>query len=219
MLQQLSVRLRSLVTRHVTSVHAIRHYQVPMNGLKKGQVVSHKAKTWIITDFSHHTQARSGGHYKVELRDLLSNVKLVERLQPTAILEGIDLVDRKWTFVYADDHDVHLLQPDTFEELAVPLGLLQGGRQTAQFLTQDMEITVRSHEETPLMVVPPKEAVFEVQSCVSIHSPNTMGENKGTLFKQAELSNGATVLVPDFIKVGEQVLVNLVENKYVGRAK
>lgn len=105
-----------------------RAYQIQINSLKRGEVISHKGKLWVITSFSHHAQGRGGSHYKVDLRDMKTGAKGHERFNTGSILEGVELQEKKLDFLYISENVVHAIDPDTFEEFNFPIEILEGFR-------------------------------------------------------------------------------------------
>ncbi|KAJ1553642.1 hypothetical protein HK405_007329, partial [Cladochytrium tenue] len=103
----------------VTQSLQFREYRVAINEIKKGQLIVHKDRVWVVADYSQHTQGRQGSHYKLDLRDLARGTKIVERFNAGSLLEGVDLHPRSCQFLYADDQDgtLHFLDRETMEEI------------------------------------------------------------------------------------------------------
>lgn len=105
---------------------AKRAYQLPVNQLKRGECIRHKNKLWVIVSFTHHSQGRGGSHYKLELRDIISGSKGLERFNAGTTLEGVDLTERKLQFLYSDQDRMHALDTESLEEFEFPLDILEG---------------------------------------------------------------------------------------------
>ncbi|KAJ3144040.1 hypothetical protein HK101_002871 [Irineochytrium annulatum] len=142
----------------------VRNFEVSMNSLRKGTVISHKGKIWVITDYAMHSQGRQGSHYKVEMRDLLKGGKVTERCNPTATFEGLDLEDKHFQFLYADGGELHLMDKETMDIHQFPIDMIEGGSKSiVEFLNEDMDIKVSYHEDTPVRVKVPPTGVFKVE--------------------------------------------------------
>jgi elongation factor P len=103
-----------------------RAFQLPVNQLKRGEVISHKGRLWAIMGFTHHSQGRGGSHYKLELKDLKSGSKGLERFNAGSVLEGVDLEEKKLDFMYATEESIHTIDPTSFEEYQFPIDVLEG---------------------------------------------------------------------------------------------
>ena len=74
---------------------------------------------------THHSQGRGGSHYKLELKDLKSGSKGLERFNSGSVLQGADLSEKKLRFLYSDE-TLHLMDPDSFEEFEFSSDILEG---------------------------------------------------------------------------------------------
>jgi elongation factor P len=68
----------------------------------------------------HHTKGRGGGHYKLDLRDLKTGARVNERFNTGIYIETVQKTMRPMQFLYQDE-ELHLLDPDTFEEMTLPV--------------------------------------------------------------------------------------------------
>jgi elongation factor P len=86
------------------SIFSKRAFQLPVNQIKKGDVISFRGKMYYINHYMQHSQGnslkdhpigRGGSHYKVELKDVISGSKANERFNAGTMLEGVVLQERK----------------------------------------------------------------------------------------------------------------------------
>ncbi|KAJ3179735.1 hypothetical protein HDU85_004734 [Gaertneriomyces sp. JEL0708] len=190
---------------------------MPVNQIKRGTAIDFRGKIWVIHSYSHHSQGRGGAHYKLDLRDLVGNGKLTERFNSGSNVEVVELETKTYQFLYTDT-EIHLLDPTTFETHAFPLSIINAGEKVIPFLQDSMELRVDSHESTPVVIKVPERGTYTVVECDP--SPSTAtNEGKGTSFKQAKLDVGAHVQVPEFVNLGDKVVVDLLDQRYVSRAK
>jgi elongation factor P len=89
-----------------------------------------------------------------------------------------------------------------------------------QLLLPDMSVHLSMFQPDPevpgkpIAVKLPLQAVYQVKEA---HATAAQA-SKGTLFKNAELENGIKVQVPDFVNIGDKVVVDTETGKYVKRA-
>ncbi|KAJ3201095.1 hypothetical protein HDU67_001554 [Dinochytrium kinnereticum] len=183
---------------------SLRSYRIPVNEVKKGQAVSHKGK------------GRQGSHYKVELREAVKGGKLTERFNANAVLEGVDLVDKPFQFLYVDGNEIHLLDRETLEEHTLPLDALEASAHVIPLLNDEMKIKVSFHGDKAMSVKLPLTGNYTV---VYTDPPasSVSNEGKGTMFKNAVLENDFTLTVPEFVMTGDVIVVELAEGKYKER--
>ncbi|KAI9207515.1 uncharacterized protein BJ171DRAFT_492941 [Polychytrium aggregatum] len=195
-----------------------RNYELPVSSLKKRAVIKHKGKLWVVSSFAHRHQGRQGSHFNLDLVDIKSGAKLSERFNSGTVLEGVDLEKRQLQYLYTLDDQIHLMHPETFEETAIAVDLLDGGAKAVPFLQDGMMIRVDLHEGVPVQVEAPDRGNYLIQFTAPPPSSSTNESSKGTASKYATLDNGVEILVPDFIEPGDSVTVHIAEQRYLGRA-
>jgi elongation factor P len=95
--------------------------------------------------------------------------------------------------------------------VALPASLL--GPQ-AKFLQADLRLTVEFVEDRPVGVVFPD--TIEVRIADTAPAVHQQSE---TTFKAATLASGVEVMVPQFIKIGDLIRLDLKTLKYMDRVK
>ncbi|KAJ3053372.1 hypothetical protein HK097_004422 [Rhizophlyctis rosea] len=219
------LRLPSLFTRRPTPtltrslLHlSRRNVQVAVNTVKRGTVISYRDKLWLVTFATHHQQGRGGAHYKLDLNELGSNTKKQERFNSGSMIEAVELDEKVAQFLYTSDGQIHVMDKDTFEETSFPVDVLEGSTKVLPYLLDSTPITLSLHESRPIIARSPDRLTYRVTE-VTLASTSTSPDSKRTGSKTATLDVGVTVQVPDFINVGDSVVVNILEGKYLSRAK
>ena len=109
-------------------------------------------------------------------------------------------------YSWKDGTTLVFLDSETYEEVRVDGTLLDN----SQYLVEGTDVKLFLFKGEVIGVDLPTICEFEV---MSIELVKSAGGNY-----PATLSSGARVLVPDFIKVGETIRVNIEEGRYVERA-
>jgi elongation factor P len=113
-------------------------------------------------------------------------------------------------FSYADKSGYVFLDSGTFEEVVVPAELIGNKK---WLLKEGSDFPIRFIEGRVAEVVFPVNFVDEV---VQTAAPTLSGHDSHVM-KEAKLACGLTVLVPQFIKVGERVSFETETHKYLRR--
>ncbi len=113
--------------------------------------------------------------------------------------------------MYQTDDSVSFMLSDTFETLEIPRETL-GGKEG--YLKDGLEVQVQYFNEEPIGVELPIKISFEVTKTEEFVD---RGNTSSNLLKDAEIETGITVKVPSFIKQGDKILINTVEDTYVSR--
>lgn len=88
------------------------------NELRPGNVVQIDGKLCLVSKF-HYTQgmSRQLGNVQLELRDIQSGTKVSQRYRPADPVEVTILEDRKYNCLYVEGNAVHLMDPETYEQV------------------------------------------------------------------------------------------------------
>jgi elongation factor P len=78
-----------------------------------------------------------------------------------------------------------------------------------------MIVKVGFYDSAPLFVTLPAQVVLEVEEA----DPVVKGQTAASSYKPARLVNGMRVMVPPYIDVGVQIVVNTEDSSYAERYK
>ncbi len=182
------------------------------NLIRAGQVLDHDGRRWTVLKQQIITPGKGGAFIQVEMRDLKTGNKTNERWRTADTVERLMTDNKDFTYSYTEGTNIVLMDPETFEQLVVPLDLL--GDQ-APFLQDNMTIDVDMVEGEPVGAHLPPQVTLEIVEA----DPVVKGQTASSSYKPAKLSNGVKTLVPPFVEAGERVVVRTEDGSYVERAK
>jgi elongation factor P len=133
------------------------------------------------------------------------------RFRPEERLEDTQLQRKDMEFLYADADSVTFMDPDTFEQISIPRKAI--GTAT-RFLQAEMKVPVEFYEGQPVNIVFPPIVDAKISS-----TAQPVHQQQDNTFKPATLENGLEIMVPQFIKPGETVRVEVATEKYVDRVR
>lgn len=154
--------------------------------------------------------AKLGGVVKTKLSDVKSGRMWEPHFRPQERLEDLNLDRHMMEFLFSDEDNCTFMNPETYEQIAIPRGILGPA---AQFLQAGMELPVEFFAEEPISVVFPVVAEARVQ-----HTAPPSHSQQDSAWKEALLENGLSIQVPLFIAPGELVRVEVKTGRYVERA-
>jgi elongation factor P len=133
------------------------------------------------------------------------------RLHPGDRLEEVALDHKEMEYLYADGVAFYFMDPDTFEQISLPAETIGAYE---KFLQPNMRIPVALYEGEPLTIAFPHAVELSVTS-----APPGVHEHATSTFKTATPENGMEVLVPQFIKEGDTVRIEVASGKYLERVR
>jgi len=162
----------------------------------------------IATEFKAGTaKMQSVVHFK--LRNIETHTFTEPRLHPEARIENITLDTVTMEYLFHDDNDYYFMHPQTYEQIPFPKERL--GNFT-KFITAGMKMKVEFLGENPIDIALPKTADLKV-----ISTGSGVKSDHGSAFKPAELENGMEIAVPQFIKAGDTIRLDVETEHYIDR--
>ncbi|KAF9132404.1 hypothetical protein BGW39_000192 [Mortierella sp. 14UC] len=195
-----------------------RGFKTNVLQIRKGYVVEINNVLSVVLKRESSVMGRGTSTIKLDLQDLLTGTKHTERYRSGDMVEVTELEEHKCQFLYKGEGQLHLMDPETFEMYEVPEDVIE--EKQMQLLLPDMPVQLSLFQPDPdvpgkpISIKLPSQAVYEVTET----HPSAQQANKGTIYKNADLQNGIKVQVPDFVNVGDKVIVDTETGKYVKRA-
>jgi elongation factor P len=182
------------------------------NLIRAGQVIEHDGNRWTVLKQQIITPGKGGAFIQVEMRNLKTGNKTNERWRTADTVERLMTEEKEYTYSYTDGDNLVLMDPETYEETHVPVGLLGDA---APFLQDNMQVVVYLVEGDPVGITLPAQVTLEIVEA----DPVVKGQTASSSYKPAKLSNGVKTMVPPFIEAGERIVVRTEDASYVERAK
>ena len=177
---------------------------------KNGLVLNLEGQLWTITEFQHVKPGKGPAFVRTTLKNVLTG-KVVDKTFNAGVKVETATVDKRdMTFLYKDGADFVFMDGDTYDQITVPS---QTVGEVANFLLENQEATVATHEDVPLFVELPTSVVLEI----TYTEPGLQGDRSTGGTKPATLETGAQIAVPLFLESGTKVKVDTRDGSYLGR--
>jgi elongation factor P len=185
---------------------------IPASDLKTGTILHMEKNLYKVLATEYHMGGgKMGGLVHVKLKEFRSGLLLDRKFKPDDKLNNVELDRKTMEFLYGDADGYTMMDPHSYEQIQLSRGLLET---FAPFLQPNMRLPVEFLEGEPVNVLFPEWVELEVLS-----TPPSISSLQDEVYKPATLSNGMQIQVPQFIKVGDVVKVNVASKKYIERAK
>jgi len=180
--------------------------------LRAGMAIRYEGQAYkvLIADY-HPGQGKMGGAAHTRLKNLSTGTLWEHSFRADLKLEDLFVEKQPMDFLYADAGDCVFMNPETYEQVSIPASVI--GAQ-ARFLMPEMRLPVEFVEGQPISVVFPEVVELRVMDT----GPPSHQQQDST-FKEAQLANGIQAMVPQFIKTGDLIRVEVATLKYVDRVK
>ncbi len=182
------------------------------NLIRAGQVIEHGGRRWTVVKQNIVIPGKGNAIIQVEMRDLKTGTKTNERWRTADTVERLMTDNKPFSYSYTDGDNLVLMDPETFEQVSVPVEIL--GEQ-APFLQDNMQVEADLVEGEVVALHLPPSVILEIVEA----DPVVKGQTATSSYKPAKLANGVKTMVPPFIEVGERIVVKTEDASYVERAK
>lgn len=185
---------------------------VTASQMRVGMAIRHEGQAYKVLAADYHPgQGKMGGVTHARLKNLSTGSQWEHSFRADLKLEELSVEKQPMDFLYADADQCHFMNPDSFEQVDLPVSII--GLQ-AGFLLPDMRVAVEFIEGRPVSVVFPD--ILEVRVAQTAPPAHQQQES---VWKAARLDNGVEIMVPQFIKVGDLIRLEVANLRYIDRAK
>ena len=179
--------------------------------VRRGTVLKFKNGLYSVMDFHHHTPGNLRAMVQMKLRNLMNGTQTEHRFSSVEDIETADVFSQPATFLYADQNGYHFMNSETFEEVTLSDEMLG----SAKFYIQDgMQVQLSMYEENPIGIQIPQTVVLEIVET----DPGMKNATATNSPKPAKTDTGLQLTVPQFVNVGDKVVINTETGEYQSRA-
>lgn len=180
--------------------------------LRSGTVLKIGNELFKVLESAYHVgQGKMPGSVHAKLRNVIKGTFKELRFRPEERLDDTQLERQDMEYLYSDADSATFMNPRTYEQVSIPLEAIGPA---AAFLQAEMEVPVELYEGQPVSIVFPD--IVEVKITTTAEPVHQQQDNT---FKYATLENGMETMVPQFIKPGETVRIEVATRKYVDRVR
>ncbi len=180
--------------------------------LFKGSYIKHNGELCQVMEYQHRTPGNLRAFYQVVLRNVKTGKQMEHRYRAGESVEMVRVEFKEMQYLYKDGTSLVLMDTDTFDQIYIDEVLVGDA---AKFLKEEMILKVSFEAEVPIGAEAPTFVILEI----TYAEPGVKGDTATNTLKPATLDNGAEVMVPLFVNVGDKVKVDTRTGGYVERVK
>jgi elongation factor P len=183
---------------------------VSTNQFKNGMHVEVDGTIYRIVEFQHVKPGKGGAFVRTKLKSLNGGV-VDKTFRAGEKMTRIRTEVINVTYLYNDGSDVHLMNAETFDQLALPADSLAD---ELRFMRENDTVQLLTVDGSPSSLQLPAA----VELAVTDTEPGVKGDTVSNVMKPATLETGAVVQVPLFVNIGDVIRVDTREARYIARA-
>lgn len=178
--------------------------------LKIGTKISIGNEPYIVLTYAQSKMGRGGSIVKVKVKNLKTGSTLSKTYQGAEKIDKADLSKKSAQFLYHDNIYAYFMDRSSYEQFTIPLS--QIGQQK-NYLVEGTETDIIYYNNQPINIDLPIKMKMKVMEA----PPGVRGNTAGAASKAVVIEGGAKVDTPLFIKVGDIIVVDTRDSKYVER--
>ncbi|MDR2138040.1 MAG: elongation factor P [Tannerella sp.] len=180
---------------------------------RNGMCLNVDGTYYFIVEFLHVKPGKGPAFIRTKLKNV-STGRVIDKTWNAGVkVEEVRIERRPYQFLYKDEMGYNFMHPDTFEQVSLPAGSVDG----VAFLKEGnlVEAMVHAESETFLTCELPAHVTLEI----TYTEPGMRGDTATNTLKEATVETGAKVRVPLFINVGDKIEIDTRNGSYIGRVK
>ncbi len=180
--------------------------------LRAGTVLKINNDLLKVIDSQYHIgQGKMPGSVHAKARHILKGTLKELRFRPEERLEETQLDKQEMEYLYSDADSATFMNPRTYDQVSIPLEAIGAA---ASFLQPEMKVPVEFYEGQPVSIVFPDIVEAKIRT-----TAQPVHQQQDNTHKPAALENGLELMVPQFIKPGETIRIEVATGKYVDRVR
>jgi elongation factor P len=183
---------------------------VSTNQFKTGIAIEIDGENFTIVDFQHVKPGKGGAFVRTRVRNIDSGAVLDKTFRAGEKFNRVHTQSRKFTFLYATEDEVVLMDPDSYEQLPVTPDMAVDA---LKWVVENQDVQLLFINGKPTTV----EAPNHVELTIAHTEPGLRGDTAQGGTKPATLETGEVIQVPLFINEGERVRVDTRTGDYITR--
>ena len=179
--------------------------------MRAGMCILFEKDICRIMSVQHVTPGNWRGFVQAKMRSLKSGNSFEHRFGSTERVERAILDTHPMEYLYSDPSGHHFMNQQNYEQITMDDETLGSAM---LYLLPNTVITVDFYEDRPVGIELPNTVTLEVVET----EPSLRGATASASYKPAKMETGLVVQVPPFVEIGNKVLIDTREDKYLSRA-
>jgi len=179
--------------------------------MRSGMCILFEGDICRIMSVNHVTPGNWRGFVQAKMRSLKSGNSFEHRFGSTEKVERAILDTMQMEYLYSDPSGHHFMNQETYDQITMDDETLGTNK---LYLLPNTVLQIDFYDERPVGIELPNTVTLEVVDT----EPSMKGATASASYKSAKLETGLVVMVPPFIEVGNKVVVDTREDKYLSRA-
>jgi len=184
---------------------------IQAGNLKRGEFIMHLGDIWQVQKTEFYSPGKGSALMRSKLKNVSSGKTVDYNYKSNESIETVDVTSIEMQYLYKDAENAFFMDNQSYQQYGLLLSVIGS---VIEYLKEGESMYVYVHDEKALNIRPPVNVTLKVIQTEDAARGDTVSGAK----KEAELETGVKIMVPLFIKKGEDIVVNPELGEYTGRA-
>ncbi|MFO0879273.1 MAG: elongation factor P [Gemmataceae bacterium] len=180
--------------------------------VRKGMVVNMEGQLYYCVDRELRTPGNLPSKLTLKLKNIKTGFVTDQRVHPEDKVEQAYLDKRDMEYLYKDSDGYVFMDKETYEQVTLAPDMVGD---LPLYLKENNSCQVTFYDNKPLSIDLPAQVELKVTET----DPALKGATAAAQYKPATLETGLKVTVPPHIGIGDMIVVDTEEGKYLSRVK
>lgn len=177
---------------------------------KKGIYVLFHDEPHMVVDITFVSPGKGSAFYRTKLKNLYTGRVLEYTYKSGEKVEEVLVETHEAEYSYFDGSNYVFIEPRSFEQYSVPAEIIGSDK---VYLKEALLYRIKFYDEKAVGLTLPKSI-----TCKVVEAENSVkGDTATSAMKNAVLDTGAKVLVPLFVKTGDEIMISTETGAYLSR--
>lgn len=184
---------------------------ISVNDFRTGLTIQLDNDVWQVIDFQHVKPGKGAAFVRSKLRNLRNGNIQEKTFRAGEKVARAHVEHKNMQYLYASG-DIHaFMDTETYEQVELQTSQIE---YELKFIKENTEVSLVMYEGEVLGIDLPNT----VELVVTETDPGIKGDTASGGSKPATLETGLVIQVPLFVDVGDVLVINTTEGKYVSRS-
>jgi len=184
---------------------------ISVNDFYPGLTIELDGEIYIVLEYQHVHMAQGQATVKVKLKNLKTGNVIRKTFKSDEYVSQAFINKREAEYLYRQGEEYYFVDHETYEQYMLTQDQLGDA---IKYLKEGTIVSVLFYEGNPIGIELPTTVVLEVVET----DPGLRGDTVSGGSKPAKLETGLVIQVPLFVQIGDKVVVDTRNSKYVERA-
>lgn len=183
---------------------------ISTNDVRPGMALNLPAGLFQVVEYQHVKPGKGKAFVRMKLKNVETGAVVDKTFRAGENVPQARIERRDFSYLYRDDLGFHLMDGETFEQIAVEAETVGAA---ADYITDGMTVRLSLFEEKPIGI----DLAASVELAVTHAEPGVKGDRVSGATKPVTLVTGLVVQAPLFVDVGDVVKVDTRTGEYLTR--